>query len=401
MNILMLTPYLPYPATDGGQIRSLNLIKHLSKKHDITLFSYIRYRDRNQEDDIKVLKKYCKKVEVVNRGKTWTLGNILRTGFSPYPFLISIYRSPELREKIRIELTKGHYDLIHAETFYVMPYIPTTDIPVILVEQTINYRVFEHYVKTNKWFFLRPLLWIDVQKLKYWETYYWKKATKVTAVSDADANIMKAHVPGLSVQIVANAIGQDFENLPANLHYNHDILFMGNYKWMQNWEAAEVLIKYVFPRIKEKIHDCRLIIAGQFVRDSIKKYAAKDIVIRELRPDDGAGVARSMTSAGVLVAPIYGPGGTRLKILGATAAMLPVVSTQIAAEGLSFEHRDSIMIGNTTEELAACAVGLLQDKKLYEKIAMNAKKIVEKNYTWGSIAKKLEGVYRDVAGKKV
>ena len=83
----MLTPYLPYPATDGGQIRSFNLIKHLSKKHEITLYSYIRFRDKNQEKDIQVLKKYCRKVEVVNRGKTWTLSNILRTGFSLYPFL--------------------------------------------------------------------------------------------------------------------------------------------------------------------------------------------------------------------------------------------------------------------------------------------------------------------------
>jgi len=392
----MLTPYLPYPATDGGQIRSFNLIKHLSKKHEITLYSYIRFRDKNQEKDIQVLKKYCRKVEVVNRGKTWTLSNILRTGFSLYPFLISIYRSPLLREKIRKELASEQYDLIHAETFYVMPYIPKTSVPVILVEQTINYKVFEHYVMTNKWLILKPLLWIDVQKLKFWETYYWKKAVRVTAVSDADAAVMKAHVPGLKVQIIANAIGQDFENLPTTTHYNHDILFMGNYKWMQNWEAAEVLIKDVFPLIKKAIPDSRLIIAGQFIRKEFKGYESKDLVINDLKPDDGPGVARAMRTGGVLVAPIYGPGGTRLKILGAAAAMLPVVTTPTAASGLSFRNGESILIGKTPADLARLTTELLRSKDAYRKIVMRAKKIVEQKYSWESVAKKLETVYKDV-----
>ncbi|PJC28752.1 glycosyl transferase family 1, partial [Candidatus Shapirobacteria bacterium CG_4_9_14_0_2_um_filter_40_11] len=42
MKILMLTPYLPYPPSSGGQVRSYNLIKNLASKHEITLFSLIK-----------------------------------------------------------------------------------------------------------------------------------------------------------------------------------------------------------------------------------------------------------------------------------------------------------------------------------------------------------------------
>lgn len=42
MKILMLTPYLPYPDSSGGQIRTLNLLKYLCKKHEITLVSLIK-----------------------------------------------------------------------------------------------------------------------------------------------------------------------------------------------------------------------------------------------------------------------------------------------------------------------------------------------------------------------
>ncbi|HJY98778.1 MAG TPA: hypothetical protein VJ227_03620, partial [Patescibacteria group bacterium] len=87
MKILMLTPYLPFPLMSGGQTRSYNLIKNLSKKHEITLFSLIK--DDRERENIKELEKFCKKVKVFNRpAKPWTLSNIVRTGLSSYPFLV-------------------------------------------------------------------------------------------------------------------------------------------------------------------------------------------------------------------------------------------------------------------------------------------------------------------------
>jgi glycosyltransferase involved in cell wall biosynthesis len=108
-----------------------------------------------------------------------------------------------------------------------------------------------------------------------------------------------------------------------------------------------------------------------------------------------------MTSSGALVAPIYGPGGTRLKVLGAAAAMLPVVTTPTAVSGLAFQNNKSILIGETPQELANLTEKLFNDRRLYARLALSAKAIVERKYTWGSIAAKLDQVYQDVAGKKV
>jgi len=87
MRILMLTPYLPYPPSSGGQVRSYNLIKNLAKEHQITLFSLIKHKSELKY--VKELEKFCPKVKVFKRSeKPWTLKNIFRTGFSPYPFLV-------------------------------------------------------------------------------------------------------------------------------------------------------------------------------------------------------------------------------------------------------------------------------------------------------------------------
>ena len=84
----MLTPYLPFPLLTGGQARSYNLIKRLSKLgHKITLFSLIKHK--SEKAYVGELEKYCEEVITFSRSeKPWILSNILKTGFSFYPFLV-------------------------------------------------------------------------------------------------------------------------------------------------------------------------------------------------------------------------------------------------------------------------------------------------------------------------
>ncbi len=396
MKILMLTPYLPYPPSEGGQVRSYKLIKLLSKKHEITLVCFSR--QHNTKSQIDHMRKFCKKVLVIERGKTWTLSNILRTGFSKYPFLVSIYYSPKIKQILQSELDNGHYDLIHAEMSYTLPYLPKHNLPVILVEQTIMSRIFAHQAKTDKRLWFRPFMLIDIMKMRYWEKYFWKKVNRVVTVSYEDANVVRSMIPGLRVDVVPNGVGEDVSNLPKTLHFNTEILYMGNYKWIQNWEAAELLAKKVFPLIKEQIPSVNLVIAGQSpTKDVLALKSDKlNIQILDLAEDDFQGVVRAYLHAGLFVAPMYAPGGTRLKILAAMASMVPVVTTSIGAEGYGAIDKESILIGNTSKELANIAVRVLKDKVLYKKIATNARDLVDKKFSWEPIAEKLEKIYEEI-----
>jgi glycosyltransferase involved in cell wall biosynthesis len=345
------------------------------------------------------MEKYCKKVIVFKRGKAWTIPNILRTGFSPYPFLVSIYYSPEIKQRLTEEINHGGYDLIHAETFYVMPYIPKNNLPMFLAEQTIMSRVFNHYVMHEAPWWLRPLLWIDVAKIGYWEKHFWQMVKQIAAVSEEDAEIIRKVVPGTVVDVIPNGVGDDFDNAPRKLHYNKTIFYMGNYKWMQNWEAADILAQKVFPLIRNKMPDVKLNIIGQFPTESLKKMSENNLEVIELQDSDTQGVVKAYQESGLLVAPIYGPSGTRLKILAAMASMTPVVTTPIGSEGLGIRDGVSMMVGNTAQELADRVIKILSDKKLYEKIARNAKKIVDNKFTWEQIAHELELIYEKIIKK--
>lgn len=393
MKILMLTPYLPFPDSSGGQIRSYNLIKDLSNKHDITLFSLIK--DDSEKRFISELEKYCKKVNVFKRSKSpWTLRNILLTGFGPYPFLVIRNLSPKERSAVNDEINKNSYDLIHAETFYVMPHIPKTKIPILLVEQTIEYLVYKHYVESLKNPFVRWLYSVDVAKLKFWETSFWKKADGVVAVSEADKNEMLKLAPNLSVDLVPNGVNlKFFKTKQTWSKIEPKILFVANFKWLQNAEAAELLLNKVFPLIYKKNPKVKVLIVGQYIPQNIKLKASKNIIIRDLKEDDQDGIREAYYESSVFVSPLRGPGGTRLKHFGAMATKLPLVTTSVGAEGLGATDGLDIIVRDTPEEIAKATLKLLSDSKYSKKVAINARKLVEEKYSWFMMSEYLDKIY--------
>jgi len=399
MRILMLTPYLPYPPSSGGQVRSYNLIKNLAKDHQITLFSLIKNEEERKY--ISELEKYCQKVQVFNRpARPWTLKNILRTGFSLYPFLVIRNLSEKEKRAIREELTKERYDLIHAECFYVMPHIPETKIPILLVDQTIEFQVYQHFVRNTSKFWLKPLMYIDTLKIKYWELYFWKRASVVVAVSDADRKKMLDLVRDLTVKVVPNGAGEDLMQVWNQRRPEKEpiIFFQANFSWLQNIEAARHLAKEVFPLVQKKMTNARCWIVGQSAKEKIGSLKTSKIEVIDLNSEDIEGVIEAYRRATVFVAPLEGPGGTRLKILGAMAAGVPVVSSKIGIEGIEARDGEEALVVKDWQEMAEKVILLLQDRTLYQKIVRQARKLVEEKYSYKAIARQLSKIYQEVSG---
>jgi len=400
MKILMLTPYLPYPDSSGGQIRTQNLLKHLRNEHEITLFSLIKNKEKKYVPILE--KKFCKKVKVYNRPeKPWTTGNILRTGFSRLPFLVIRNFSSQAKNAIAEELDNHSYDLIHVETFYAMPHLPPTKIPVVLVDQTIEYQVYHHYVHNSAPIFLRPLLNIDVAKLKYWERFYWRQADKVIAVSEKDKKEMLKLEPGLDVSIVPNGVNLEFFRKKTSWQTDNPIiLFVGNFHWLQNTEAAELLIKEILPLVQKRVPKAKLLIIGQYQPESLMNQTADKITIKNLKEDDSVSIKNAYYKSTVFVSPIKGPGGTRLKNLAAMASQLPIVSTTVGVRGLGVKDNQHVLIRNSAKSIAEAIIQLIKEPNMAKGLAVSARKFVEEHYDYQTIAQHLSQIYQSVKEKK-
>ncbi len=395
MKILMLVPFLPNTSMSGGQTRWYNIIKGLSKEHEITLFSLIK--DESEKKFIPELQKYCKKVEVFYRPKSpWSIKNVIKAELGFYPLVLIRNLSFKEKAEVKKELQREKYDLIHAEAFYVMPHVPKTSVPVVLVEQTIEYMVYKHYVDSEVPFLLKPFYLLDVIKLRFWEIYYWKKASRLVAVSDEDKNVMQSLIPGTHVDIIPNGVDAQFyaekkvkKETPPRVMYG-----VTNFEWLQNLEAAELLIEKVWPLIKAKISDVQLWIVGRKIPAHIVELSKKnpDIIITESIKD----ARDAYASSAVMVAPIRGSGGTRLKVLEAMAAGLPVVSTQIGVAGLGLTDGEHALISDDYEGLAESAVKVLKNPTFARKIGGAGQEFVKKRFDWKAIVKLHSHIYNDL-----
>src|SRR3989338_1676535 len=278
MKILMLTPYLPYPLYSGGQIRTYNLLKHLSRKHEITLFSFIR--DKVEVSYVEKLKDLCTDVRVFVKRPPWSPTSFALSAITVYPLVVCMYLQKSLKKQIEELVSSQHFDLIHAETFYVMPNIPKGIIPTILVEQTIEYLVYQHFTETVRLSPLKFLMDFDVRKIRYWEEAFWKRAKRVVAMSTPDKAEMKKIVPALKVDLVPNGVDTTFFKMHSLWKTNNQtVLFVGNFKWLQNREAVEKLVCDIWPLVLKHKPQAKLWIVGRSPPQKVINYTSDSIKV--------------------------------------------------------------------------------------------------------------------------
>ncbi len=387
----MVSSYLPYPLYSGGAVRLFNLIKYLSKKHEITLVC--ERRDKQTEEDIKEVKKYCKEVIAVSRLPQWSFSNILKTGFSTLPFLLIGHINPEMKENLIRLLREKTFNLIHIETFYVYQNLPRTYLPVVLVEHNVEYLVYARYKNTASTY-LKPFLNLDILKIKKWEEFYWKKANSLVAVSEEDKKLMKKEA-----YVVPNGVSLSDFPFKKNTtdKKNKTILFMGDFKWIQNQKAVKFILEEIWPhlesRIKNKELKIKLWVVGKNITEDIKNLSnSKNIVFDENAPDKTSEIYKK---ADILLAPITVGGGTSFKILESMASGVPVVTTNLGVKGIGAKNNIHALTSENASDLAENVFKLLEDKVEYEKIRKNARKLIEENFSWEKISEKLEKVYKE------
>ena len=144
-----------------------------------------------------------------------------------------------------------------------------------------------------------------------------------------------------------------------------------------------------------RIPDVKLWIIGKDAKDFFLDSQTPDV-----RVDEVEDVREVYQQASILVAPIYGGGGTRYKNFEAFASGLPVITTSIGIRGTQAKDGEEVIICDTPDEIAQAAIFLLENLNLYNKVAKNAKIMVEEKYDWDPIARELSRIYEEL-GKRL
>jgi glycosyltransferase involved in cell wall biosynthesis len=275
--------------------------------------------------------------------QTRALSNILGTS----PALVFAHRLPAMTALLRLRRMRS---------------------PIFFDLDDIEHRVKLRAAQTASSPFAKMHNLLEVPALLHAERRSIARAARTFVCSALDRAVLSELNFDVSRTVVApNAV--EVAEPRRRLSRSRSILFLGNYGYAPNAEAAERLITRIWPRLRASMESARLIIAGDHP-EHIPSFARQpcDVEFTGFVDDLETLYARTR----IVCCPICNGGGTRLKLIEAAAYGKPIVATPVAVEGLEFNHPRDILIHNDDHDLALACTRLLQDDALANALAAAA-----------------------------
>lgn len=396
MDILFVTPDLPYPLHNGGKIRTYSLLHNLAKHHNVTLVSY----DKHPHDTTRkpVFDEFCKDVIIVPLEKRQTIDekrkvqllSILST--KPYQYYSSY--SPRMQAAIDDVISKNDFDLVHVETAHIGYHSFPRSIPRVLDEQNVEYDLLQRTYENEKVSIRKLYTYLEWKKFQRDELRICSKFSLCTVPSERDKVVFQQDIPNTPFEVIPNGVdSQYFQSDDSAMPEENTLLFTGTIDYYPNTDGLKFFIEDVFPLIRAEIPDIHFIIAGRNPPPVIQQYESDPNITITGFVDD---MRTYYDKSQVVVVPLRIGGGTRLKILEAMSMNKPVVSTAIGAEGIAVSDGEDIILADEPSEFAKQTIKLLCDANERKRLAANGNHLATTVYDWQAIANKLAQSYEDL-----
>jgi len=398
MKILFIIPP-PYLPNRLHRIRSFDLIKILSQKHEVHLFAVTTKKEKPAE--FEEIKKTCKSVTVL---RLPLLKAILNCFCFPHlPYEVAYCYSKEAKEKIKQIIKKEKIEFVYTKRLRSAIFLPKVSIPVV-IDTTDAMSIFYKRMFKNHNFPKNLFYLLEAIKYRRFERKTMEKIKDWVVCSETDKKYLETISSSVKIEVVPNPVDTSYFQFqpitPLRSRFegqanhqspitNHSLLFRGLMDKPVNIDAAIFFAKEIFPKVLQRVKDAKLFIVGSNPHPKILRLANKrDIVVTGFVKD----VRGYINNTQISVCPIRIGTGARHKILQAWGMGRPVVSTSIGAEGLLYKDGENIEIADDPKTFAGKIIMLFENKNQYNKLAKNGRKTVELNYRFGVVSRKLDKV---------
>ena len=207
-------------------------------------------------------------------------------------------------------------------------------------------------------------------------------------VSDRDREELVRINPALKVTVIPNGV-DTYEFRPRPVQRIPALLFVGNYEYAPNVDAALRLATEIFPLVKSRVPQAHLWLVGNAPPPELTALASNSIRVTGRVPDVRPYLAR----ASAFVSPLRLGAGIKNKILEALAMGCPVVATPVSLDGIAARDGQEALSADGTDMIDAI-VHLLQDEDLRTTLSTNGRTLIESRYSWNHVAEQYEHLYK-------
>jgi O-antigen biosynthesis protein len=197
------------------------------------------------------------------------------------------------------------------------------------------------------------------------------RASDLTVAVTDDERAQIHHVVPDARVVVIPTIHAVSERVPP-AEGRKDVLFVGGFEHPPNADAVTYLVREVMPHVWQRRADVSVTIVGGSAPPEVEDLASSRVHIRGWVAD----LDPLLDSARTMVVPVRYGAGVKGKITQGLAAGLPIVTTEVGAEGLDGEDGENMLIGDDPEELAQRIVRIVEDDDLWRTLSHGGRELV-------------------------
>lgn len=400
----MLSSTFPYPPSRGGtEVRTFNLIKHLSRSHHLTLLTQIH--PEVAEDEVAALRQWVNELVIFpfpehSSPRSFLISLIHKMGrwleawgkLTP-PNVLHRY-SPAMQHWIDEAVLQRQFDVMTCEhsvnEIYIRPEWRSQIPSIVNVHSSVYGWTRQHLEMGASAHVWRDRLYLPL--LLRYEQRYCHKFTEIVVTTEDDRNELSQTRENAHITIVPNGVDVELFPYRANDPGGYQLIYVGAMDATHNIDAVRFFVLEVLPILQQYYPDLYFWIVGARPAASVLELQTRSGV-----KVTGAvnAVVEFLHQATICVLPLRTGLGIKNKTLEAMAAGVPVVGSDRALEGLPVDGADHplrALRANQASEYVDAIRRLFEHPELRQQLSEAGRSLVETCYTWEQVGSQYERV---------
>jgi sugar transferase (PEP-CTERM/EpsH1 system associated) len=398
MRILFLHSQVPYPLDTGAKIRTFQLLKHLGRRHEITLACYGAASDAAVLGEVRQITTEVVLLPGRTKGHVATALALARSMRSGLPLGVNKYVHRAAHHMVLRKSQEIPFAVVHVDQPHMSIIAPPLEYaPRVVHEHNIESQIAKRFYENERNAWLKRFMFEQYRRMEQFEGDLWRQADHIVTVSDQDREQVLAFAPEKEITVVENGVDLDYFAYTPHPQPTPHLVYTGSMDWLPNEDAVLYFTENIFPPIRERYPEALFTIVGRRPSEKVRRLAQTPGVrvagtVEDVRP--------YYAQATALVVPLRIGGGSRLKILEAMSSGVPVISTTIGCEGLEVKEGEHLLIADDPRHFAQRTVELIHYEMLQKELSAKARTRVVQRYGWAAMAEKLADLYDALAGSK-